>query len=97
MIGPFLLLSTASVPAGAQASNDPACERSVSNEITICGSRRGDSPYRMPKIAKDYKAKSIRAETQLAPGASANAHVEAEGMPDGRVSNRLMVTIKLKF
>jgi hypothetical protein len=51
----------------------------------------------MPKIAKDYKAKSIRAETQLAPGASANAHVEAEGMPDGRVSNRLMVTIKLKF
>lgn len=93
----FLLLSAAPPAASAQTTPPPPCERPTGNEIVVCGPPRGESPYRMPKIAKDYRKAPLRAETQLAQGVSANAHVESRAMPDGNVGKALMLTIKLKF
>jgi hypothetical protein len=99
MTGLLLLLSSAAVPADDRASAPRTCGRSTTtSEIVICGPRPGESPYRLPKIAKNYTPKApLKAEVQLVPGVSADSHLEAQGMADGKVSNRLMVTLKLKF
>lgn len=93
MPGLFLLLVAAS--AGQVAAPAQTC-RSSRNEIVVCGTRPGESPYRMPKIAKDYRAKPLKAQAQLAPGLSADAHVESEEI-GGAISKRAMVGLKLRF
>ena len=93
----FLLLSAAPSAASDPVAPPPSCERPAGNEIVVCGPRPGESPYRMPKIAKDYRKPPLRAETQLAQGVSADAHVESRALPDGNVGKALMMTIKLKF
>jgi hypothetical protein len=94
MMSLFLLLTGAS--ADASAASVQTCARSTSSEILVCGTRKGDSPYRMPKIAKDYGPKPVKAEAQLMPGLVADAHVESQALP-GAISKRAMITLKLKF
>ena len=85
--------------AQAVAPNEADCQPPSAGEVIVCGSRRGESPYRLPKVPDtyDHPDRKIRAEAELAPGVSARAHVESARLPDGAQSNRAMVTIKLHF
>ena len=87
------------LPLLAQAAVPPAVDPCPGSgpDIVICGSRPGESPYRMPRLPERYDPKKIRAETNVIAGVHARAHVDAVDMPDGNRSNRLMVTIGIPF
>jgi len=89
----LLLLAVLAPPS----SYTDGCPRGASGEVVICGSRPGESPYRMPRLPERYDPKKIRAETNVIAGVNARAHVDTVDMPDGNRSNRLMVTIGIPF
>jgi hypothetical protein len=95
VIGSLAVLQA--VAANAQPIATDQCNRATSGEIVVCGSRTGESPYRLKKMPEKYQRKPIRAETDAIPGVHTRAHVEAEGRPDGTVAKRLMVTFSLPF
>lgn len=88
----LLLLAVIAPPAGYT----DGCPRS-SGEVVICGSRPGESPYRLPRLPERYDPKQIRAETNVMPGVHARAHIQSETRPDGYQSNRVMVTLSTSF
>ena len=90
---PFLLLA---VVAPAPSYTD-ACPRGSGGEVVICGSRPGESPYRLPGLPERYDPKKIRAETNVIADVHARAHVDTETRPDGYQSNRVMVTLSTSF
>jgi len=90
---PFLLLA---VVAPAPSYTD-ACPRGSGGEVVICGSRPGESPYRLPRLPERYDPKKIRAETNVIADVHARAHVDTETRPDGYQSNRVMVTLSTSF
>ena len=96
VIGLFIVLQ-APLAANAQAVPTNACNSGTQPEIVVCGSRSGQNPYRIPKLPDKYGRKPVRAETDAIPGVHTLAHVESQGMPDGNVSKRLMVTFSLPF
>ena len=90
------LLTLAATAAPAAAADD--CDRSSGTDIVICGSRTGESPYRLPKLPQRYDRKQIRAETNVIPGVNTRAHVDTvAATADGYPSNRVMVTFSLPF
>ena len=98
MIGVLPLLFIASASAAEPAATQLACGPSAPDQITVCGTRNGESPYRLPKTAKDYAPKPLpKAEVHLAEGVTANAHAESQVMPDGKAGKALMLTVKIKF
>ena len=94
----FQLLALSSVaPGAAPAAAADDCNRARGDDIIVCGSRTGRSPYRLPKLPQRYDPRQIRAETSVIPGVRTRAHVDTEAMPDGNRSNRVMVTFSLPF
>jgi hypothetical protein len=90
----FLTLAAGAAPT---ATNDE-CNRSGGTDIVICGSRTGESPYRLPRLPQRYDPKQIRAETDAIPGVKTRAHVDTvAATADGYPSNRVMVTFSLPF
>ena len=98
MIGALAVLQVAAV-CGSQPLMMVGCGPPGHDpkEIVVCGSGRGESPYRLPKLPREYDEKPLRAETDIMPGVHTRAHVESEQMPDGIVAKRLMVTFSLPF
>ena len=85
---------SASTPTLAQPN---PCTGGTSDEVVVCGSRRGESPYRLPKVPERYERKQIRAETNIIPGVHSRAHIDSQTMPDGNRSNRVMLTLSTSF
>ena len=83
-------LAVASAARGDCASSDP-------REIVVCGPRDGDRQYRLPKLPEKYDRGSIRAETSLAPGVRARAHIDSVELPGGVKSDRFMITVGVGF
>lgn len=77
------------------AKLDP-CPRGSPDEIVVCGSRNGQSRYRLPKLPRADDRKPLRAETTIA-GTHARAHVQSNARPDGLVDKRMMVTFSWPF
>ena len=74
------------------------CRGADSDEIVVCGQRRrGGGDYPLEAMARIFETKPIVAETGIGGGAVARAFVESVTMPNGEVSNRVMVGIKLPF
>ena len=96
MIGTFVALQLATAPA-ARAPDTGKCNSSRPDDVVVCGSREGQSPYRLPKLPQTYDEKPVRAETDAIPGVHTRAHVQSEQMPDGNVAKRLMITFSLPF
>jgi hypothetical protein len=92
----LLQLGAVSASAPALAQPDP-CPGATGNEVVVCGSRQGESPYRLPKVPERYERKQIRAETDVIPGVHTRAHVDSQTLPDGYRSNRVMVTLSTSF
>ena len=65
-------------------------------EIVVCG-RRGGGGYPMEKWERIFAQKPLVAEADIGRGATARAYVQRVEMPNGEVSNRMMVGIKLPF
>jgi hypothetical protein len=93
LLGSIVLLQL----AAAAPEPAPGCDRGAGQEIVVCGTRTGPSPYRLPKLPEKYGPKQIRAETDAIPGVHTRAHVDSSTMPDGNVSKRLMVTFTTPF
>lgn len=96
VIGMLAALQVA-VASGVQPLVTDDCGRSQGDEVVVCGSRSGESPYRLPKPSPEYEEKPLRAETDVIPGVRTRAHVQSEQMPDGNLAKRLMVTFSLPF
>jgi len=90
------MVQAAAAVSPAQTSADP-CARGPNNEIVVCGTRPGESPYRLPELADKYRQKPLRAETDVIPGVHAQAHVQSEKRNDGYVVKRLMLTLSTPF
>ena len=65
-------------------------------EIVVCA-RRGGGGYPMEKWERVFEQKPLVAETDIGGGAIARAFVERVEMPNGEISNRMMIGIKLPF
>ncbi len=89
----LLLLAVIAPPP----SYTDGCPRSSSGEVVICGSRPGESPYRLQRLPERYDPKQIRAETNIVPGVHARVHLDSETRPDAYQSNRVMVTLSTSF
>lgn len=96
VIGLLAALQTAAV-ANLQLNPRNGCKASSPGEVVVCGTRRGESPYRLPKLPDKYESKPIRAETDAIPGVHTRAHVESDTLPGGNVAKRLMVTFTVPF
>ena len=77
------------------AKLDP-CPKGSPDEIVVCGSRNGQSRYRLPKLPDSYDRKPLRAETTIG-GTRARAHAESSTRPDGLVDKRIMITFTVPF
>ena len=73
-----------------------SCAARDSSEIVVCGRRPSGGDYPFEAMARLFEPKPVVAETSLG-GVTARAYVESATMPDGTVSKRLMVGIKLPF
>lgn len=74
-------------------SIDP-CAKPGPDEIVVCGSRSGQSRYRLPKLGHEFDAKRFHPES-VVPGG--RIHVESVTRPDGTRDNRIMITFALPF
>ncbi len=73
-----------------------ACAEQGAADIVVCGRRIGDG-YRVPDLGRQYEERPLVAETGIAPNASVRAYTESVQMPDGQISKRAMVGVKLRF
>ncbi len=73
---------------------DPCPSRGA--DIVVCGSRSGESPYRLPKLPERYDRKPLRAQATIA-GVPAAARITSSIRQDGLQDNRLMITFALPF
>ena len=96
MIGMLAMAQAAAAASPAQTTADP-CARGPNNEIVVCGTRPGESPYRLPNLADKYRQRPLRAETDVIPGVHAQAHVQSDKRSDGLVAKRLLVTFSVPF
>lgn len=73
------------------------CRGAGGAEIIVCGRRPGRGDYDFEKWEKVFAQVPIVAQMGIGGGAVARAYVERAAMPNGEVSNRVMVGIKLPF
>jgi hypothetical protein len=93
----LLAVFQAVATAAPQPISADQCRRAQNGEIVVCGSRRGDNPYRLPKVTDKYERQPIRAETDAIPGVHTQAQIDAHARSDGYVAKRLMLTFRAPF
>ncbi|QAY79053.1 hypothetical protein [Sphingosinicella sp. BN140058] len=72
------------------------CAASNAAEIVVCGRRRSPDADR-DRYRPEFAEKPLRAEIGIGGGATARAFVDSVAMPNGEVSKRVMVGVKLPF
>lgn len=102
LAGVLLLLQDAPPappPADTASARPPGEERSCGErpdgEIIVCGHTR--SPYRLTPIGPPPGPAERPPMTIPFLGGTANLGATQAGMPDGKQSKRLMITVKLPF
>ncbi|KHK89366.1 hypothetical protein [Novosphingobium malaysiense] len=75
----------------------PRCPLSSGHEIVVCAP--DPEANRLRPLPDTYVTQGglPRAEVDLGGGASLDLHVDSAAMPDGSVSNRVMVGVKVAF
>ena len=79
------------------AVEEGRCGRQASGEIVVCGRRPSGSDYPMEEWEQVFASRPLLAETEIAPGVTGRAFVQSVQFPNGEVSKRIMVGIKLPF
>lgn len=67
------------------------------SEIVVCGRRANGGAYPLEAMARIFEPKPLVAETALGGGVTGRVFVDSVTMPDGQVSKRAMVGLKMKF
>ena len=67
------------------------------DEIVVCGRRPGGAAYPLEEMARLFEPKPIVAEASIGGGAIAKSYVESVEMPNGEISKRIMIGVKLPF
>lgn len=108
----FLMLQAASpLPAPPPAPADfdlatwwPArpvgldgCPISDGGDVVICGRRTRTDDYPMEEMARLFEPKPLVAQLPLGNAVTARAYVERVDLPNGVISNRMMIGLKLPF
>ena len=110
ILSSLLLLAAAAAPPAApaprvadidfdladMAADVGRCGQQASGEIVVCG-RRSGGDYPMEEWERVFAARPLLAETEIAPGVTGRAFVQSVQFPNGEVSKRIMVGIKLPF
>ena len=89
----------AAAPPADSVPVDPVsktCGPQGSEEVVVCGSRKGPSPYRLPKVSEHYKPKKIQPEMELAPGVSLGVGLEGDELP-GAQGVGVKVRLRIRF
>ncbi len=73
------------------------CALGTSSDIVVCGARRPAGAYPLEEMARIFEPRPLVAQTRLFGSVRGRAYVESVGMPQGQVSKRAMVGIKLGF
>ena len=81
---------------GKVKPSDP-CAGGATSEIVVCGRRVGQGDYDLEAWEKVFRDKPLIAEIGVGGGATARAYVESAPMPQGQVSKRVMIGIKMGF
>jgi len=81
----------------ADGASGRACTGASAEEIVVCGRRRRGGDYPIEEMARRYAEQPLVAEKDIGGGAKARAFVESATMPDGTISKRIMVGVKLPF
>jgi hypothetical protein len=71
------------------------CRKATADEVVVCGRRDGRSPYRLPVLPNRYETQRLRAQTEIAPGVRTSIDVAPVELPEGVMSNRLLLSIKI--
>ncbi|HYJ83124.1 MAG TPA: hypothetical protein VEW26_09820 [Allosphingosinicella sp.] len=75
---------------------DPCETGAAGSDIIVCGRRPG-GVYDYDKWEREFRTAPLVAEKGIGPGAVVRAYAESVGMPDGQVSKRAMVGVRIKF
>lgn len=78
-------------------SQPARCAASGVTEIVVCGMRPRGGDYPLEKMARIFEEKPLVAQTDLGGGAQGRAYVESVPLPNGMISKRAMVGIRLGF
>jgi len=74
------------------------CKASETGEIVVCADREGADRYRLQPLPEErYAEAPPRAETTLFGKVRTSADLDSETMPQGQISNRLMLRFMLPF
>lgn len=73
------------------------CEGGASGEIVVCGRRRSPEAVPSEEMERRYAATPAKAQLRLGGAATASAYVDAVAMPNGEISKRIMIGVKLPF
>ena len=80
----------------ANLSATGRCGTGTGAEIVVCGRRRSaDADH--DRYRPEFSEKPLLAEIGIGGGATARVFVDSVGMPNGEVSKRIMVGIKVPF
>ena len=79
------------------AGRTRGCDRADSSTIVVCGRRPSGVGYPLQEWARIFEPRPIVAETRLTGNLSGRAYVESVAFPNGEISNRVMVGVKLPF
>jgi len=92
----FLLMSQAAPEAAIASSRN--CSSPASNEVVVCGVRKGQSPYRLQRLPEKYSQPKPppRAEIEIAPGVTLSLNAETSELP-GAQGVAAMLRLKIKF
>jgi hypothetical protein len=75
---------------------DPCKTGGAGSDIVVCG-RRPSGDFDYEKWERVFRTEPLVAEKAIGPGAVVRAYVESVAMPDGQVSKRAMVGVKVGF
>jgi hypothetical protein len=75
-------------------SADP-CKSGGGSDIIVCGRRPGTYDYE--RWEREFRTDPLLAEKGIGPGAVVRVYGESVGMPDGQISKRAMVGVRVKF
>ena len=73
------------------------CRRDDPSAITVCGRRSSGGAYPLAEMARIFEPGRLVARARIVGNLTADIHVENAAMPDGTVSNRLMIGLRLPF
>ena len=76
---------------------EPGCGDASGAEILVCGRRPDGGDYPFEAMERIFRDKPLVAEIGIGGGAKARAYTEGVALPNGMISKRIMIGVKVPF